>query len=397
MSVLRLAPPQLRTKESEGHRAATWLELFYDLVFVFAVTQVSHLLLDHLTARGALEATIALLVVWWAWQYTTWVTNELDPESRLVRMLMLALMLAGLLLAIAIPEAFGAKGLLFAGAYVAIQVGRHLFLTFAAAAPGSPERERAGRILIWFCAAGVLWLTGGFAEGDLRLWLWLAALTIDLGAPLLLFRVPGRPSLGGEAWDISTSHFTERFGLFVIIALGESIILTGAATAELDLSAAVVTAFAAAFLTTSALWWLYFTSVARLAERALADARDRVLLARDTYTYGHALIVAGIILTAVGNEIVLAHPRAELANAELVAVAAGPALYLLAQAWLRFRITGAPSPRRLAGAAACGVVALIGLEVDALVVAILLVVVLVGVAVADGIAGARRTARARTT
>ena len=130
------------------------LELFYDLVFVFAITQVSHLLLDDLTWTGAGQATLVLLVVWWSWNYTTWVTNELDPDSIAVRLLLIALMLASLLMAIAIPDAFGDKALLFAGAYVAIQVGRHLFLTFVAAAPGTIERLRAGRILIWFVAAG---------------------------------------------------------------------------------------------------------------------------------------------------------------------------------------------------------------------------------------------------
>src|SRR5918994_5385432 len=203
----------------------TSLELFYDLVFVFAITQISHLLLDDLSWRGAGRAALALLVVWWAWQYTTWVTNELDPDSTVVRLLLLGLMLASLVMAIAIPEAFGDKALLFAGSYVAIQVGRHSFLTFAAADAGSIERERAGRILTWFCAAGVLWIAGGAAEGEVRTALWLAALALDYGAPLVLFWVPGRRRLVGGTWEIGTEHFTERFGLFVIIALGESIVL----------------------------------------------------------------------------------------------------------------------------------------------------------------------------
>src|SRR4051794_36917081 len=148
---------RVRTGE-EQH--ATTLELFYDLVFVFAITQVSHLLLAHLSWEGAGQAALVLLVVWWSWNYTTWVTNELDPESIVVRLLLIALMLASLLMAIAIPDAFGDKALLFTGAYVAIQVGRHTFLTFVAAAPDTIERRRAGRILTWFCAAGVLWIAG---------------------------------------------------------------------------------------------------------------------------------------------------------------------------------------------------------------------------------------------
>src|SRR5919202_5987465 len=149
-----------RRRVTGQEQRATSLELFYDLVFVFAITQVSHLLLEHLTWVGVGQALLALLVVWWSWNYTTWVTNELDPESISVRLLMIALMLASLLMAVAIPQAFGERALLFAGSYVAIQVGRHLFLTFVAAEPGTIERERAGRILTWFVAAGALWVAG---------------------------------------------------------------------------------------------------------------------------------------------------------------------------------------------------------------------------------------------
>jgi len=147
---------------------ATTLELFYDLVFVFAVTQVSHLLLDHLSWEGAGQAALVLLVVWWSWNYTTWVTNELDPDSIAVRLLLIALMLLSMLMAIAIPEAFGDRALLFAGSYVAIQVGRHLFLTFVAADSGTIERLRAGRILTWFVVAGALWIASAIAEDGAR-------------------------------------------------------------------------------------------------------------------------------------------------------------------------------------------------------------------------------------
>src|SRR5215208_5774363 len=179
-----------RDRDAEEEQRATSLELFYDLVFVFAITQVSHLLLDHLTWTGAGQALLVLLVVWWAWNYTTWVTNELDPDSIVVRLLLIGLMLASLLMAVAIPEAFGEKALLFAGSYVAIQVGRHLFLTFVAADPGTNERMRAGRILIWFVAAGVLWIAGAVADGSARTVLWLAALAVDYAAPIVTFWLP---------------------------------------------------------------------------------------------------------------------------------------------------------------------------------------------------------------
>src|SRR5262245_30971353 len=226
-----------RRRDAGEEQRTTALELFFDLVFVFAITQVSHLLLDHLTWTGAGQALLALLVVWWAWNYTTWVTNELDPDSTVVRLLLIAIMLGSLLMAVAIPEAFGAHGWLFAGSYVAIQVGRHTFLTFLSADAGTIERERAGRLLVWFVASGVLWIAGAFVEDSARVALWLAALAIDYAGPLVLFWIPGRVRLSGATWQVETSHFAERFQLFIIIALGETIVITGATTAGLELDA----------------------------------------------------------------------------------------------------------------------------------------------------------------
>jgi low temperature requirement protein LtrA len=380
-------------REAGLEQRTTTLELFYDLVFVFAITQVANLLLEHLTWEGVGQAALVLLVVWWSWNYTTWVTNELDPGSIVVRLLLIALMLASLVMAIAIPEAFGDKSLLFAASYVAIQIGRHSFLTFAAADRGTIERRRAGRILTWFVAAGALWIAGALAEGSTRTALWLGALALDYGAPLVTFWLPGRPRLRPEAWEVGTEHFAERFQLFIIIALGESIVVTGATTAELELTTARVAAFGLAFLSTAALWWLYFDLVATIAERRLAQSENRTILARDAYTYLHVLIVAGILLTAVGNELVIAHPTEQLPDAELAAVVCGPALYLLAHVALRLRMAGTIGGRRLTGALACLAVGSIGTFAPALVVGGLLFGVLVAVIVAEQVAAARRRHR----
>ena len=383
---------QRRQVAAEEQRA-TSLELFYDLVFMFAITQVSHLLLEHLTWAGAGQALLVLLVVWWSWNYTTWVTNELDPESLSVRVLMIALMLATLLMAIAIPQAFGKHALLFVGSYVTIQMGRHTFLTFAAAEPGTIERERAGRILTWFVAAGVLWIAGALVDGPARVAFWLAALALDYGGPLVTFRVPGLPRVAPEAWSVGTEHFAERFGLFVILALGESIVITGATTSALDLDTARFVAFGMAFLLTAALWWLYFTSVARIAQRHLELSENRTLLARDAYTYLHLIIVAGVIVSAVGDELVIAHPLEVLPGDQVAAVVAGPAIYLLAHALFRLRMAGSVSWKRLGGALVCVLVGFVGVYVPALVVAALLIAVLVAVIVSEYMAAARRSAR----
>jgi low temperature requirement protein LtrA len=373
-------------------RGVTALELFYDLVFVFAVTQVSHLLLAHLDWTGAGEAALALLVVWWSWNYTTWVTNELDPDAIAVRLMLIGLMLASLVMAVAIPEAFETRGLLFAGAYVVIQIGRHTFLTFASARPGTIERTRAGEILTWFAAAAVFWLAGGIAHGTTRTILWLVALAIDYAGPLFVYRVPGRPRLDHVAWQVDSRHFTERFELFVIIALGESIVVTGATATGLRLDVARLSAFGLAFLATAAMWWLYFDYVARIAERRLELAERRTLLARDAYTYLHVVMVAGVIVAAVGDERVIAHPTETLGTAEVVAVVAGPAIYLLAHAVFRLRMAGTVSVKRLAGAAACVLAGATGGFVPGWVLQALTVAILAAVIAAERIAGQRRAA-----
>ena len=369
------------------------MELFYDLVFVFAITQVSHLLLEHLTWAGAGQALIVLLAVWWSWNYTTWTTNELDTDTIPVRLLLLALMLVSLLMSVTIPGAFGEHALLFAGSYVAIQVGRHAFLTFAAAEGGTIERERAGRILAWFVAAGVLWIAGALADGPERTALWLAALALDYGAPLVLYWVPGRRRLQAATWDVGTEHFAERFGLFIILALGESIVLTGATTSELNLTPARIVAFVMAFLSSAAIWWLYFTSVARLGAHYLEVSEHRTTLARDGYTFLHVVFAAGIILAAVGDELVIAHPTEVLPVHEVAAVAAGPAIYLLAHTLFGLRLTGTLSKRKLFGTLACVVVGFAGLFLPALVFAGLLILVLVAVIGSNYLVASQSNAR----
>lgn len=383
---------------SRGHRrsagsATTTLELFYDLVFVFAVTQVSHLLLAHLSWEGAGQATLVLLVVWWSWNYTTWFTNELDPEAASVRVVLIALMLASLLMAVAIPQAFRSEALLFAGAYVVIQVGRTAFLAFAAADARSAERRRAARILAWFIASGVPWILGAILGGSARTVLWIVALVIDYVAPLMTYNAPGLPHLAEAAWSLTPQHFTERFGLFVIIAFGESVVLIGATTSVLNLDAPTVVAFALSFIETAVLWWLYFNTVAGMIERRLAVAGNQIRLARDAFTYLHVVIVAGVIVSAVGQEVVIAHPAAELSGGRLIVVVAGPALYLLAHCILRLRMTGTVSAKRVAGAVGCVAVALIAGVIPALLAEALVVIVLLAIIGAEELTASRRRAR----
>ena len=382
-----------RLVPGEEQRATT-LELFYDLVFVFAITQVSHLLLEDLSWEGAAQSLLVLLVVWWSWNYTTWATNELDPASSVVRLLIIGVMLASLVMAVAIPDAFGDRALLFAGGYVAIQVGRTAFLAFAAAPPGTMERERATRILIWFVASGSLWLAGAILGGSTQVVLWLLALMLDYGAPLVTFWVPGLRKVDPSAWQLETAHFAERFQLFVIIALGESIVLTGATTSDLELDTARVAAFGLAFLGSAAYWWLYFNYAAAVAQRRLELSANRTLTARDAYTYLHVVIVLGVIVAAVGDELVIKHPTEVLPGSEVAAVVAGPAIYLGALSLFRLRMTGSISLSRLLGALACLALGALGGLVSGLVLAGSVVAVLVAVIAYEHVEASGRRAAA---
>lgn len=369
------------------------LELFYDLVFVFAVTQVSHLLRNDLSWTGAGHALLALLVVWWAWNYTVWVTSEVDLGPIQVRLLFLAMMLASLVMAVAVPEAFGRYGLAFAGAYVAIKVGRLLFLTIGGAHAAATGPGRGTRLLIWFIASGALWLLGGVAEGNARIVLWVAALASDLAGPLVMYWVPGRPRLPFSLWQVELTHLAERFETFVIIALGETIVFTGATASLQGFDAERSAAFVLAFLTTAAFYWLYFDDFPVIAKRRLETGPDGVHLTRDAYMYLHVVLVAGVILSAIGDGLVIAGPGETMPAAEVVVVAGGPALYLLGQALFRWRIAGMVAWARLAGALACVAVGMAGGLLPALALASLLLGALVLVIAAEHLIAAGGTRR----
>ncbi len=370
----------LRVRDPDGEQQTTNLELFFDLVFVFAITQLSHHLLGDLTWAGAAQTGFLLLVVWWAWIYTTWMTNWFDPDSVTVRLVLIGVMGASMVMAIAIPDAFGDRAILFAGAYVALQAGRNLFNVWATRHDGSSLARTFQRILVWSLASGAFWIAGGLASEDLRIGLWIAALAIDYGGPALLYRTPGLGRSAYDDWQIDGAQFAERFQLFVIISLGETIVVTGATASEKVLDAGVVAAMLVAFLATAALWWIYFDYVAGLSQRHLSETRDRGRLARDGFTYGHIPIVAGIIVAAVGDEVVIAHATDHLHAAELAAVAGGPALYLLGHAAFRWSMVRSVGWSRLVGAAIIVAIGVAGLAFPALAVASAIAVVLAALA-----------------
>lgn len=317
----------LRQRRAGRHAEVTSVELFFDLVFVIAVTQVSHSLIEHLTWLGALQAAMLLLTIWWAWIDTAWITNWLDPQKPLVRLLLFILMGIGLVISSSLPEAFGERGLAFAVAFVTFQLGRTAFMLWAVRRDETLRRNFV-RIAIWYGASAVFWLAGGFAEGELRLYLWLVAVVLDASSALANFWVPGLGRSDSHEWTIDGGLMAERSGLFVLIALGESVLVTGTGFTQLEWTWPLIIGMTVSLLQSIAMWWIYFGQHAGAAEAAIARHENPGALARFAYTYVPILLVAGIVVSAVGDEIVLAHPEGHLEMAARIVLVAGPALFL---------------------------------------------------------------------
>ena len=266
-------PRHLRVRGEEGSQRTTAVELFFDLVYVFAITQLSHLILDDLTVTGLAQAAFLLVVVWWAWIYTTWMVNWFDPSSHTVRTVLTGVMLASLLMAAALPEAFGDHGMLFAASYVALQAGRNA-AAMTLLSRDHHLREVFERLLFWSIVSGALWLAGATLEPEQRLLLWIPALGLELVAPVAGYWLPKRGRASTSEWDIDGGHFAERCQLFIIIALGESIVVTGATAAEAGLTSTVVACLSIAFLETVALWWLYFGTPLERSHAAMSSSDD---------------------------------------------------------------------------------------------------------------------------
>ncbi|MGY3343796.1 MULTISPECIES: low temperature requirement protein A [unclassified Bradyrhizobium] len=315
-------------------------ELFFDLVFVFAVTQVSHTLLHQFTPLGAIEVTLLFLAVWWVWVYTAWVTNWLNPELTPVRILIFLMMLGGLVLSTTIPSAFDGRGLWFAIAYAVMQVGRTAFWLFATPRHRTAVRHNALRILVWLCGSAVLWVLGGLARGEERLWFWIAALAIEYVSPAVRFWVPKLGFSSVEAWAVEGGHMAERCAGFIIIALGEAVVVNGATFAELDWTAENILAFVAALVGSIAMWWVYFDKGAEAGSERISKSAESGRLARLAYTYLHMPIVAGIILTAVSDELVLKHPSGHSDVRTIVSTIGGPLVFLVGTILFKHSIRG---------------------------------------------------------
>lgn len=324
----RKARSSLLRGHGGGHAPVSYLELFFDLVFVFAITQLSHFFGHHLDWLGFAEGLMLFLALWWSWIYTTWVTNWLNPDRLPVRLMLLALMVLSLGMAVSLPKAFAGTGLYFALCYVALQLGRSIWVALAFRREGAPNALNMLRITIWFCLSAPLWVGGAVAGGWVQLGCWLAALAIEYTGPFMLYRVPWMGHANVSDWDISGSHMAERCGLFIIIALGEGIVVTGASFAQGSGDAAHIGALLIAFLTSALMWWLYFDLGAERGTRLIAGHAQVGRIARNAYTYLHMPIVLGIVIAAVGDALLLADPLLP-ATANLIAVQSGGAILFL--------------------------------------------------------------------
>ncbi|HEX7804082.1 MAG TPA: low temperature requirement protein A [Pseudoxanthomonas sp.] len=340
--------PLLRHRD--GHHAKVgYEELFFDLVYVFAVTQLSHQLLEHLNLTGVLETLVLWFAVWLGWQYTCWVTNWFDPETPRIRGMLFVTMLLGLMMAASIPQAFGDRGLMFAGSYAAMQVGRTAFIALQLPSD-HPLAPNYRRMLGWVSIAAVFWIAGGLMHHEARVWLWLIAVLCEYVSPMFGFALPGLGRSHTREWTIEGGHLAERCQLFVIVALGETVLASGATLANAKIwDAPVLLALLATFVGTLAMWWLYFGTSSKQATVAITRSSDPGRIGA-YFHYVHAILVAGIIVTAVGNDLVLAHPHAYPTTPQIAALLAGPAIYLLGSAIYKKVVYGSVPGSHIVGA-----------------------------------------------
>ena len=362
--------------------AVTNIEVFFDLVYAFAVTQLSHYLLEHATVEGALQTTLLLAMVWVVWSSTTYLANWLDPNRPSFRLLLVTIMLVGRLMSAGLPDAFGRGGLAVGGAYAAIQIGRTLFA--AVAFRGEALERNFQRLLIWVIVSSALAVAGGLQQGHLRELFWALAIGIDLFAAAIGFYVPGLGRTAAREWNLDGGHIAERNQAFVMIALGESIVIIGASLSGFGvLSRGEMAAYFLAFASTVAMWWVYFDRSAPFAARTIAASRDPGRLARSAYYWIHPLMIAGIIAVAAGDRKVLANPMGTADTATVLLLLGGSALFLAGHALFKYAMWHSWSLTRMAAIVVLASLVPISLRVPGLAVSAFSVAAIVLLVVLD--------------
>jgi low temperature requirement protein LtrA len=331
-------------------RRTTPVELFWDLVFVFAITQVSTLLAADLSWRGLGRAMLVLALVWWAWSAFVWMTNAHDPDAPHVRAALFGAMILTFLVALAVPGAFSDEATFFAVTYACVRF-IHLGLYVDAARRGNASLAAIAGFSVTVAIGMALLVAGSLAGGTVRAVLWVAAAAIDYAGPAWLTR-----ERLAALQRVAVAHFAERYSLFIIICLGESVVAIGLGAAGLEVDGELAAGVVVALLVTVGLWWTYFDHVAAAAEERLARHDQPVLAAADAYSYLHLLLVAGIIAFAVGAKKAVGHAADPLDDAARLALCGGVAVYLAGHIAFGLRMMGAFSRPKAVAAAACLVV-----------------------------------------
>ncbi|HCO67930.1 MAG TPA: low temperature requirement protein A [Dysgonomonas sp.] len=339
MNEVRSTHKLLRDRK-EHDNSVSFSELLFDLIYVFAVTQLSHYFLHNLDSKGFFETSILWFGIWLVWQHTTWVTNWFNPDKRPIRLLLFAVMVISLFMTAALPEAFGEKGVIFAVCYVTIQVGRTLVILFLL---GNNHliSNNYKRILGWMCISGVFWIIGAFQDTDIRIYIWAAAVLLDYTAPMFGFYLPGLGRSDSKTeWTIDGHHLVERSQLFVIIAFGETILMTGASLSEIEVwSTEKIIASLVSFIGSLAMWWVYFDISSEAASHKIEKVNNPGSLGLKYHAI-HVILVGAIIICAVGDEFVVNEPGGQLSPILLFILIFGPIIYLLANIlfkWITFR------------------------------------------------------------
>ena len=350
--------PRMGMVLRDGERVSP-LELFFDLVFVLAITQCTALMANDPTWRGVGRGLVVLGLLWWAWGGYAWLTSVVDPDEGGVRLVLFAAMAALLVTSLCVPDAFGDLGLTLAIAYGGVRVAQIALFVLASRDDTGLRHSVVG--LGASTAIGVtILVAGSFFDGDARLAVWATALAFDMAGPLFI---------DTSGWRLVPGHFAERHGLIVIVALGESIVAIGVG-AEAGVDGGVIAAAVLGIAVACAFWWIYFDVAALAAARRLAEVepvRERNELARDSYSYLHLPMVAAIVLVALGMKSTLAHVGDPLHWEAAVALVGGSALYLLAHVAFKLRSLGTVSLQRLVAALVLLAFVPLAHEVDAFV------------------------------
>ncbi|MEN3614311.1 low temperature requirement protein A [Plantactinospora sp. ZYX-F-223] len=361
---------------------ATPVELFYDLVFVFMLARLAETLLMSLHPLGAYQTLLLLLAIWWVWSYTNLTTDTLDSRRPAVQLVVITIMLGSLLISTALPDAFDGRALLFASAYVGIHLFRSTIL--AVILRGHRLRNRPLRGIFWFSLSGTLWFVGVFVSGTPRLLLWTAALVMEYLGPVVRWPTPWIGRSPAWEWNTAGEHLAERYRQFIIIALGETVVIIARTVRSTDYSPKQAVAVLISFTTTVLLWWIYFYRAREKLGSAIIGSADP---ARESKWagYAHLIMVAGVVLTTVGDELIIRHPMEDTPGGWIAVIVGGPVLFLAGRILLGHEVFARVSRPWLVGIGVLILIAPMMVLLPPLLVSVAVMVVLLGVVVADAV------------